>query len=219
MERLWYFQKTLHYDRTKLLQLLHRKLNHHHHNRESGKRRCAEWPWPCCTALSNCDWMDVPECINGLSHVSRALPRCRLQDGEQRLRAWAHDELVSVVQVWPCVQTVQNVVCRWCHWPETDRLPQSPWCCVSCPATWCPEFDVGIACDDDDKWLQKISVVYFSLPSNISLSASGISKTRAKSECLLAWFSGKKSSVNVLKTNKKLEPIESLNLKWSRASF
>jgi len=40
---------------------------HHHHHHESGQRCCAIWPWPRCTALSHCNWIDVPIRINGFS--------------------------------------------------------------------------------------------------------------------------------------------------------
>jgi len=57
-----------------------RPFHNHHHNRESGKRRCAIWPWPRCTALPHWNWMDVPARINGLSYVARALQRGHFQD-------------------------------------------------------------------------------------------------------------------------------------------
>ena len=56
----------------------------------SGGRRCTSNPWPRLIALSHCSRRGISDCIRGLIHVSRGLPRGRLHEGEgQRpLRSW-----------------------------------------------------------------------------------------------------------------------------------
>jgi len=85
-------------------------VNHINHNRVSSERRCAVWPCPRSTALSHCAWIDAPESIKGFNHVSRHLPRGRLQDGDgghperasaASLRAWSEGVCSQSLTTWP----------------------------------------------------------------------------------------------------------------------